>query len=559
MIMAVLVAATSFAQKPGSLLEGLQKNAGRIPAKVAANMGADRAIQLINRATSKHKAPAKAPEIIKDTPEGTVSPANYRVTMGWAQMWGYILPNNEDGMLGKIVEGADGCLYVYNPVGGLVTDSYLKLEKGEGDKYVAKFPQDIYSEEIDGEVLVAQLNLYKFFVDDMGEWYAPVTAEEHANEQTFTYKDGVLTQDVYDPTDSMLYIVGLGAFDESTGGQGWIGYGDFANEWKTCPYQKVEAPATVEFQPYSITAGDDFFVVKAGFDAGNVYIKNLIGSNPEGTIKGVIADGKAVFESGQYLGPDGAVGYHEFLRTAISKQVWDPDWEEFVTETEDLDQLVLDFHSDTNTFDSQEDGVALVVNRGVTPYTHVAFINPVIAPYQEKAGTPADPEVIDFDGYNADAGYGYVKFNIPITDTEGNFLDKNKLYYNVLIDGEVETFYTDEYQYFPYDMTDIPMDFADAWDLYITSPSERMLYFYFDGFDTIGVQSTYTGGGETRKSSIATLNVTAINNTAGGNSVKSVVYHDMAGRTVNAAAKGMLIKTATMADGTVKTTKVVRR
>ena len=142
---------------------------------------------------SQFKAPAAAPvraeeEPIMDVPEGTLYDNMYASSFAYGLGWGDIYIQNVDGGIGKVVEGNDGNLYIYNPISqGYIWFSILPWIKAEpaGDgKYVVKLPQ-LYIIDV-GDPYYAYCMHYD---EDEG---MPVVEEE--GEIEFTWENGVLTQ-----------------------------------------------------------------------------------------------------------------------------------------------------------------------------------------------------------------------------------------------------------------------------------------------------------------------------------------------------------------------------
>ena len=70
---------------------------------------------------AQFKAPATAPaladeEPIMDAPEGTLHDNMYASSYAYGLGWGDVYIQNVDGGIGKVVEGTDGNLYIYNPI-----------------------------------------------------------------------------------------------------------------------------------------------------------------------------------------------------------------------------------------------------------------------------------------------------------------------------------------------------------------------------------------------------------------------------------------------------------
>ena len=97
---------------------------------------------------SQVKAPARAvaqEEPIMEVPDGVLYDNMYATSFAYGLGWGDIYIQDVDGGIGKVVEGTDGNLYIYNPISqGYIWFSILPWIKAEptGDgKYVAKLPQ----------------------------------------------------------------------------------------------------------------------------------------------------------------------------------------------------------------------------------------------------------------------------------------------------------------------------------------------------------------------------------------------------------------------------------
>ena len=166
-----------------------------------------------------------------------------------------------------------------------------------------------------------------------------------------------------------------------------------------------------------------------------------------------------------------------------------------------------------------------------------------------------------------DVEYPYVSFNIPNQSVDGEELINANLFYQVFIvkDGEVQplTFDAESYEKFEADMTQIPYNYDDSWDIYkggecvyLNQGAEEIA-----SWTNIGVQSIYIAGGETHESNIVWLNADdPIVGISGVNTTEQARYFDLQGRRVaNASQKGLIIKQTRQQDGTMKAVKVLRK
>ena len=253
-------------------------------------------------------------------------------------------------------------------------------------------------------------------------------------------------------------------------------------------------------------------------------------------VKGTIADGVATF-------PAAYMGVFEFWGDAY------------------------DFDFDGAVFTVNDDASVLTAPDGYTTSTEGEvldeFINVTLTKAQPEIATPATPTITEF----TEDDYGhYVKMTIPAKDVDGNDLFAALLSYQLLIDrnGEqsVYEFTTDNYEFIEENMTVVPYNFTDYYDIDVAG---KQVYIYGDDMDqwsAIGVKSIYTVGDksrETRESEIFwyQLKPTAIDNIS-TNDVVEASYYDLQGRKVDANATGLLIKQMRMQDGTTRAVKVMR-
>lgn len=304
----------------------------------------------------------------------------------------------------------------------------------------------------------------------------------------------------------------------------------------------VTPPASIEEQIYTFQGHDTYidqdktFEVFVVIDNNDIYVKGFSEYYTEGWVKGTIADGVATF-------PAAYMGVFEFWGDAYD----------------------LDF--DGAVFTVNDDASELFAADGYTTSTEGEildeFINVTLTKALPEIATPATPTITEF----TEDDYGhYVKMIIPAKDVDGNDIFAALLSYQLLIDrnGEqsVYEFTTDDYLFLEENMTVVPYNFTDYYDIDVAG---KQVYIYGDDIDewnAIGVKSIYTVGDksrETRESEIFwyQLKPTAITS-IGNNDVVETCYYDLQGRKVDANATGLLIKQMRMQDGTTHAIKVIR-
>ena len=507
---------------------------------------------------SQFKAPAAAPvlaeeEPIMDVPEGTLYDNMYASSFAYGLGWGDIYIQNVDGGIGKVVEGADGNLYIYNPISqGYIWFSILPWIKAEpaGDgKYVVTLPQ-LYILDY-GDPYYAYCMHYD---EDEG---LPVVEEEGQIE--FTWENGVLTQL----------------------GDKFIGLCDATADWFYMADQHIvyapqtDAPIIMHddeyyIQSYTMTYLSDptdltktkDCIVDVVIDGEDIYMGNLNGNNYDSFIKGTLADGKATFPSRQYLGVDDYYNGHIYVLTGDA----------FV-DTETYGSPVFNYNlNDEIVFTVDEEARNIVAEWPAAMVTNVgpntlSIINDYVAPglvaFDEFPATPATPIfTVEDVTVNATTGFTVLHFTIPTVDTDGYKLNENKLYYNIYLDDEVFTFTPEDYIGLSSAMTDVPYKFEDNvnFDIYMSGNGRHTVYLYTTNYKKVGIQSIYTAGGEVNRSPVAYVNnptPTSINEVADGKQVASVRYFNMAGQEMN-QPNGLTLIVTTYTDDTTATIKVVK-
>ncbi len=505
---------------------------------------------------SQFKAPARAlaeEEPIMDVPEGTLYDNMYATSFAYGLGWGDIYIQDVDGGIGKVVEGTDGNLYIYNPISqGYIWFSILPWIKAEpaGDgKYVVKLPQ-LYIIDV-GDPYYAYCMHYD---EDEG---MPVVEEE--GEIEFTWQDGVLTQlgdkfiGLCDATADWFYMA-----DQH------IVYAPQTDEITTLPEDMYVQSYTMTYlsDPTDLTKTRET-VVSIAIDGEDIYMGNLNNNNPDSYIKGHLADGKATFPTRQYLGPDAYYNGHIYVLTGDA-----------YVDTETYGSPVFNYNLNDEIVFTVDEGArnivaewpaAMITNVGPTT---LSILNDYVAPglvaFDEVPAVPATPIfTVEDVTVNTTTGFTVLHFTIPTVDVDGNKLNENKLYYNILLDGQVYTFDPETYIGLSSAMTDIPYKFEDNinFDIYISN-GRHTVYLYTTDYDIVGLQSIYTAGDEVNRSEIVYVNNpthTGINEFTIGAQVVDTRYYDLTGRELpTAPATGLYLQRATYSDGTTATIKVVK-
>lgn len=496
-------------------------------------------------------APAAAADdhgIIYDQPQGT---HRLYVREGKATYVNlYFKDDPQDGILGEVVFSEDGTTaWFKNILSHAATGTWVKGTI-EGDKITIPLGQTVYWFENDNY----GMKLARVKVN--GNIRTPSVSIK--GEITFLIKgnDLYLQDTSGDPETSTYDGIGL-VYTEYKDENGnmqpageWAYYLDYNTIYHFKDVAPVTPPADLTTKPYSMeyqsTNGfQTGNLVDVGFYDQDVYIRGVSHDNlPDAWMKGNVKGNKIVFPM-QYAGHMssfmlyfcGGEAYYDSQAYAWKYVLGDG------SATFAFDQRNMSFRTDgmlaTNSADDHVDRIE-------------AYLQPVFRPFTEKAATPAKPSIGYYQDMNA---FTIVMLNLPLQDTNGNFIDPAKLSYRLYIDDdEPYILYPDEYKGLTEPMEEVPYFFpedkVEAYSRSYIYERGYAIYIFQKGFDRIGVQTIYRGGGEEHSSEIGYYDIipagvgsaTAVPGTAGQ-------QFDLTGRPVAKQHKGLTI--TRMSDGRV--------
>lgn len=252
----------------------------------------------------------------------------------------------------------------------------------------------------------------------------------------------------------------------------------------------IVIPEGLETELYKFEGTDTYAeeaVVKyvyVGFDADTVYIKGM----------------SAYVEDAWIRGEKNNEGVFEFPETYLG--VFESYFGDFEMYSE----------ATSMTYDAMKDQFSCAeFISTASGYAWDEYAEITLSLFTEVAATPADPVFVDFAFANTD--YPYVEFDVPLTGTNNEDLNPEKLSYIFFIQKGNEqsplVFTTDLYEFLEADMTEIPYSFSDDWDFYpgdvYLNQSEEVVR----SWEKLGLQSIYRGGDEEHKSNIVWFDVKA--------------------------------------------------
>lgn len=341
-------------------------------------------------------------------------------------------------------------------------------------------------------------------------------------------------------------ITGLGlVYTDAYDGE-WSYYMDYETVLTEAEDKPVTPPEGIVTERYSITHGIYGHFVDVAFVRDDVYIQGISDEYvPTAWIKGSFGeDGKIHFPM-QMAG-----SYQVYLCYFIGVDITKVDdyyggQYEYTLNPEQT-EIVFDYDPETRSFWNNDR--ALVVNTSKDSLDRFQrFPKPMFRPYQERAATPAQPEILQID--DRFWAYGYklstVAVSIPCMDAEGNFLDPTKLFYSLYVDDdEPYLLYQDEYEDLPFDeVEEVPYLYTNGKSIY---PKSVGLYIYQNGFERMGIKSIYYGGDERHETAIRytvpnSLIGDGIENVENGKTSNDQSIYDLSGRRVTKPTKGIYI------------------
>lgn len=516
------------------------------------------------RRAAKQNVVSPSFDMITDVPAGSVTEWN-KSCLGFINYFGYILTSTFAGEYQKMVEAEDGSVYLnMHTCGFPLSDTWVKGSKDADGNIVVPSGQIVYEEDYDGEIISFGMVAMPYEISDGTIYY------DYEDEMVFKYD---AASGSYTTGEDMLWS--LCEWDPYESDWYWTGYGDSGITMQKVTEKLQDAPAGMATEQWSLidSNSNNGYFVSVGFDNSDVWVKGLFSSNPEAWVKGTIEEesGKVVFAPGQFLGLSDSNTW-SYLYGGGYNTIWDEEWEEEVEVVDVQGGFVMNYDprgqrliSDNCAFSattraaSAEEYPTLSVMNSIDDFA-------ICLQHRDPTALPTAPYALEFDDYYFEEdGDSDFYFYLSPFDVNGDLLNTENLYYRFYIDGEVFTFYGDEYEGMDEDGQELVNVNFSSWDIY-TSGTNHCIYVYATGFESAGIQAVYLqpseDGGEPTElcSEIVEFDLGDPNavKTLGGKAAAST-YFDLQGRKVNGSGdKGIYIRVDKMADGSVKAVKVAK-
>lgn len=329
------------------------------------------------------------------------------------------------------------------------------------------------------------------------------------------------------------------------------GFFIFMNNFEIQPFGDVVSfcpPTDAEVQKWILTSDAGSGFVDVAFSNDTVYVAGLAPDAPDDFVPGTLKDGKLSFKSG-YILSSHPLRYIRLIGTSVDGY---DEWgypELSMTMTYDFEA------TDNNKAFTMTPPENYIVEASYFNLNMINGINNARFFYYagDVPATPATPSVSDWNETD-----GVLRFIVPCTDVDGNFINPEHLTYRIELDGTPHTLSPDEYYMVPEEMTEIPYNFTDSYDVY-SNGDAKTIFLHAPSFDDVKIISTYTVDGDARQSAAGGL--AAITDvTDNGSDIIETVYIDMLGRRVAAPAAGqIMIKKTVRSDGSISVSKEIAR
>lgn len=493
-------------------------------------------------------------------PEGT-SKLYSRNSSGYSGAAGVQLKQDR-GLAVEIITAEDGTMWMNNPFSQYDCQSWLKCTV-EGDVMTIALPQPVATFINNGKQYTYYASRLKYDYD--ATWF--YTTED----QNFTFKiDG---DQIIDTTGGDLLGMTYLTEDPATGKTfyTWASYGDYYIEMQEHTAVPQTAPEGLDMEQWAIVTDTEGHEINLGFDEDrNLWVQGMLRSLPYAWTKGVLNDDNIYnFASEQYLGIDPSNRHFTYFSGGRTERRYDEVNQIYVDVQGVIPELSMKYFPELKRLVSNAGENILITTNTIEASSKngLAYIYLYKTPrlqYQDrKPGVPPRPIIVTgYLPYSKYVAYGGMSFDLPYVDMNDMLLDPLGISYEMFVDGELFTFYPDEYRSLAKPLTRIPYYYSDGLD-FMCQGVDHILYFFFEGYDSIQIRSVYSEGGVDTYSELVEITTWNDKNPrvedleSNHGEVVNVEYFDLTGMPVTNPTNTLCIVRKVYSDGTVKTEKQI--
>lgn len=502
-------------------------------------------------------------QLITEQPAGE-SAWYSRSCVKYMQLLGPLEYGGESSVPSKIVEAGTENVYIGNMFTDFSGAGWLTGTSDPGKGVCLQFPQIMFDEEYsDG-------SHYYYYACCM-RLNADNTDFEIAEQQSISLEyDEAGNLKVTDPDMAIgicyVYDPSTGEQSVETGHEGcelkWFGIAYSNISWLTVDTATARIPDGVERQQYALCHSTGARFVDIAVDDNRIYIPGL-SEDPDACIVGdIAADGHTVtFPTNQFMCVLESGDYFCYMVAAAPEDIYYPETGETVHTIAPADSFTAIWDSEKKSlvFADSETGFS-ISNEQENIGGGDLYLEPKMTQQDDYvAATPASPQILVYNPYTAEQGYGTLNFNLPIWTDDGLLVNPERMFYNIYLDDNVMTLSPDVYMSLTEDVSDIPYGFTDNYDIFSVGLNHA-IYLYTGDYARIGVQSYVEVDGDRYHSPIAYASNSSVNVIAGtGRNITETYYLDLAGVRISEPQSGFAIKCIRYDDGSIETEKIMVR
>lgn len=506
--------------------------------------------------------PDESAEIVFEVPDGETSYFS-RNSEFFSYEWGQVYKSDIKGsVVRQIYVQEDGNVWLSNPLSDFTLLSYVKAHFDSDGSLVIEGPQFVYDEYDDWEDELVKFYLVpmKLVTDEIGTTYVPADDMKYVLKKT---ENGYKAED----PDMMLGLARYGEIADNEGNPtgelsyAWTGFGERNISYESRqPNNGITPPADATVEKWAFKDPYENELINVAIDGSDLYIQGIDRKVPDAWVKASISGDKVTIPSGAYLGIEEQVAYFSYLWGAHLEYDTDEDGNEQLRGSA-TDNVVFSYDAANKSL-VLDDGYAIC---SMPDDFYLLTLYEKVSIYKQNRDVntpPAKPSYFAVTPMDEYLGFGLMDIVIPPVDTEGNVLDKDKLYYRIYIQNELWEFYPEEYPYLGLTepMINIPYGLYDNDMIFISGTWHSILFDLELPKNECGVQTMYINEeGKPLYSEITSSDPTGVEDNIADRKVVSRSFYNIQGQAVSESYKGVKISKTVYDDGTVKVSKYFGR